>query len=69
MAFIRLTDYAGYPLVLNSEFVAPVSAARSSYGGNQANVRTADGGVHSVRDTPDQVYAALEAAQHQEVRL
>lgn len=66
MAFIRLTDYDGYPLVLNSEFIASVSAARSSYGGNQANIRTADGKVHSVRDTPDQVYAAIEAAQKQE---
>jgi len=65
MAFIRLTDYDGYPLVLNSEFIASVSAVRSSYGGNQTNIRTADGTVHSVRDTPDQVYVAIEAAQQQ----
>ncbi|MNL07850.1 hypothetical protein D3C87_1285450 [compost metagenome] len=66
MAFIRLTDYDGYPLVLNSEFIASVTVARSSYGGNQANVQIEGGTVYSVRDTPEQIYAAIEASQQQE---
>ena len=62
MPFIRLTDYDGYPLVVNPAFIVSVTTARSSYGGNKANIRTEDGTTHSVRDSVEHVYALIETA-------
>lgn len=66
MPFIRLTDYDGYPVVLNPEFIVSVATARSNYGGNKANIRTEDGTTHSVRDSVEEVHALIEAAQQRQ---
>lgn len=66
MAFIRLTDYDGYPLVLNPASIVSVTTARSSYGGNKANIRTNDSTTHSVRDSVQEVYALIEAAEQRQ---
>ncbi|NMK45551.1 hypothetical protein [Achromobacter sp. Bel] len=65
MAFVQLTDYDGHTLVLNPAYIVSVTTARSSYNGNQANIRTNDGTTHSVRDSVASVYAKIEATQQE----
>lgn len=66
MSLILLTDIDGYPLAINSEFIVSVNAVPNSYHGSRAVIRTQDGKSHTVRQSSQQIFDAVQQSSQRE---
>lgn len=60
MSLILLTDIDGDALAINPDFIVSVNAVQNSYHGSRAVIRTQDGKGHTVRQSPEEIFDAIQ---------
>lgn len=66
MSLILLTDIDGNALAINPDFVVSVTAVLNSYHGSKGVIRTQDGKSHTVRQSPEEIFDAIQQSSQGE---
>lgn len=66
MSLILLTDIDGDALAINPDFIVSVAAVQNSYHGSKGVIRTQDGKSHTVRQSPEEVFDAIQQSSQGE---
>lgn len=66
MSLILLTDVDGNALAINPDFIFSVTAVLNSYNGSKGVISTQDENSHTVRQSPEEIFDAIQQSSHGE---